>query len=291
MAVCAEKNALWGKNLEASGRKLSEDPPALDLAVENDGYGYETAMGRACWPSPDPIGERGGVNLYWIVGNNAVNSIDYQGWFELDTRNWGGAIGPEGCPGVNMGSSWFILVRDAVKTGLDNYGHKNSSVEADRVAKQWQSEIGFLDGNPYQGDVSIYGHWSAWTRDAINSDPSCRWRARYVIEVRVLYFTNYFQSKSVFNADPRRIYSFQRIPDSSPEIFPPPTNPVNPELPAQPTILPDNLTSAQQMKWVKDKKKIFEYLIDPKVSGRESTKHESETDTPDSPLHFRFDSK
>ena len=83
MAVCAEKNALWGKNLEASGRKLSEDPPALDLAVENDGYGYETAMGRACWPSPDPIGERGGMNLYGMVGNDPINKHEILGLFSL----------------------------------------------------------------------------------------------------------------------------------------------------------------------------------------------------------------
>jgi len=38
---------------------------------------------RACpvslWPSRDPIGERGGVNLYGMVGNNAVGKLDYIG--------------------------------------------------------------------------------------------------------------------------------------------------------------------------------------------------------------------
>jgi len=79
MAACAEKNALWGKFLQASGRKLSDAPPARDLAVESEGCGYETAMGRACWPSRDPIEERGGMNLYGMCYNNSINAIDLLG--------------------------------------------------------------------------------------------------------------------------------------------------------------------------------------------------------------------
>ncbi len=44
----------------------------------NYGYRYFTPMlGR--WPSRDPIGELGGVNLYGFVGNNGVNAVDYLG--------------------------------------------------------------------------------------------------------------------------------------------------------------------------------------------------------------------
>ena len=38
---------------------------------------YDPANGR--WPSRDPIGERGGVNLYGMVGNDAVNFVDVLG--------------------------------------------------------------------------------------------------------------------------------------------------------------------------------------------------------------------
>ena len=38
---------------------------------------YDPETGR--WPSRDPIGERGGVNLYGFVGNNGVNRWDYLG--------------------------------------------------------------------------------------------------------------------------------------------------------------------------------------------------------------------
>ena len=38
---------------------------------------YDPETGR--WPSRDPIGERGGVNLYGLVGNDGVNYVDYLG--------------------------------------------------------------------------------------------------------------------------------------------------------------------------------------------------------------------
>jgi len=38
---------------------------------------YDPKTGR--WPSRDPIGERGGTNLYGMVGNSLIGSIDYLG--------------------------------------------------------------------------------------------------------------------------------------------------------------------------------------------------------------------
>jgi RHS repeat-associated protein len=38
--------------------------------------GYETASGRGKWLSRDPIGEKGGLNLYGYVGNNPISGID-----------------------------------------------------------------------------------------------------------------------------------------------------------------------------------------------------------------------
>jgi hypothetical protein len=37
---------------------------------------YKTASGRGNWPNRDPIGERGGINLYGYVGNNPINYFD-----------------------------------------------------------------------------------------------------------------------------------------------------------------------------------------------------------------------
>jgi RHS repeat-associated protein len=41
---------------------------------------YHPALGR--WASRDPIGERGGVNLYGFVGNGGVSRVDYLGLIE-----------------------------------------------------------------------------------------------------------------------------------------------------------------------------------------------------------------
>ena len=38
---------------------------------------YDPVTGR--WPSRDPIGEQGGINLYAMVGNDAINRVDFLG--------------------------------------------------------------------------------------------------------------------------------------------------------------------------------------------------------------------
>jgi RHS repeat-associated protein len=45
---------------------------------------YDPQTGR--WPSRDPIGELGGLNLYGMVGNDAVNEIDLLGLQGRSTR-------------------------------------------------------------------------------------------------------------------------------------------------------------------------------------------------------------
>ncbi len=56
----------------------------LDDSIEWYYYGYRyysPALGR--WPSRDPIGERGGLNVYGFVKNDAVDAWDFQGlWSE-----------------------------------------------------------------------------------------------------------------------------------------------------------------------------------------------------------------
>lgn len=42
-------------------------------------YSYETASGLPVWPSRDPIGERGGLNLYGFINNAPIIYIDYLG--------------------------------------------------------------------------------------------------------------------------------------------------------------------------------------------------------------------
>jgi uncharacterized protein RhaS with RHS repeats len=66
------------------------------MEIHNYGYRYyDPVTGR--WPSRDPIGERGGLNLYGFVGNDGVNQWDLLGlkndkhithfWFPI-VFNW-----------------------------------------------------------------------------------------------------------------------------------------------------------------------------------------------------------
>jgi RHS repeat-associated protein len=89
-----ETNALQGN-----------DDLAQAIGVTYYGYHwYDPVTGR--WPSRDPIGERGGVNLYGFVGNGGVNLVDVFGLNWTDPKNsadsgdeWPGSLtgGEAGC--------------------------------------------------------------------------------------------------------------------------------------------------------------------------------------------------
>jgi RHS repeat-associated protein len=58
--------------------RFSTKPRDTETGLYYYGYRYyDPLTGR--WPSRDPIGERGGVNLYAFVGNNPINHLDYLG--------------------------------------------------------------------------------------------------------------------------------------------------------------------------------------------------------------------
>ncbi|MCC5789531.1 MAG: RHS repeat-associated core domain-containing protein [Opitutales bacterium] len=55
-------------------------PPEKEIVLQVSYYGfryYDSETGR--WPSRDPIGEEGGLNLYGFVGNDGVNDVDVLG--------------------------------------------------------------------------------------------------------------------------------------------------------------------------------------------------------------------
>jgi hypothetical protein len=64
------------------------------FGVDVTDYGYRyyhPQLGR--WISRDPIGERGGLNLYGFVGNNGLNKIDYFGFIAGDFPPGDGHVG------------------------------------------------------------------------------------------------------------------------------------------------------------------------------------------------------
>jgi RHS repeat-associated protein len=58
--------------------QFSTKPYDLQTGLSNFGYRYYNA-GLGKWMTRDPLGERGGINLYGFVGNNAVNWVDPYG--------------------------------------------------------------------------------------------------------------------------------------------------------------------------------------------------------------------
>lgn len=79
---------------------------------------YSPELGR--WPSRDPIEERGGLNLYGMVGNDAVNRVDYLGllpqacYRPMVTFDWMGPLAP----------IWHAFVRFSDGTTESNLGRE-----------------------------------------------------------------------------------------------------------------------------------------------------------------------
>lgn len=73
------KNRVWGFFGEAPETSRPDRPQSLQPRREKHPTTTKVASGRTYWPSRDPIGERGGINLYGMVGNDSVNGWDYLG--------------------------------------------------------------------------------------------------------------------------------------------------------------------------------------------------------------------
>jgi hypothetical protein len=73
------KNRVWDFFGEPSNPRPKNRRQPQQPRRKNRPCAYKTASGIPYWPSRDPIGERGGRNLYGFVGNNGVNRWDYLG--------------------------------------------------------------------------------------------------------------------------------------------------------------------------------------------------------------------
>ena len=79
----------FGQTLEAVGVRAGENPYRFSTKPFHERSGlydfgfrfYSPGMGR--WMNRDPIDEAGGINLYVMVGNNPINSIDAYGLVNL----------------------------------------------------------------------------------------------------------------------------------------------------------------------------------------------------------------
>ena len=90
-----------------------EAPPPKTTGVTDYLYRwYDPLTGR--WPSRDPIGEEGGINVYGFVSNDGANKRDYIGlWSEINrdsSENWATTC-------ADTGDTWEDL---AANTGLSS---------------------------------------------------------------------------------------------------------------------------------------------------------------------------
>ena len=98
----------------------------------------KTASGIPCWPSRDPIGEKGGMNLYEFVGNDGVDGWDMLGKLPID------GVFPSRLPTSTPASSEPDKsgkcvcgpdITDALKATLDDVAKKFAALEpSDRKA-------------------------------------------------------------------------------------------------------------------------------------------------------------
>ncbi|QTN31241.1 RHS repeat-associated core domain-containing protein [Akkermansiaceae bacterium] len=136
----------FGNTTVATGAKaadfshrFSTKPLDAETGLYYYGYRYyDPVTGR--WPSRDPIGERGGLNLYGFVENDGVNYLDRLGLIEC----------PVNCSGAKLG---------VMKGELGGFFHDRRDI--DNVIENWNPgdgptngvsmEISF-DGKPNPGE-------------------------------------------------------------------------------------------------------------------------------------------
>ena len=93
--------------------RFSTKPRDIETGIYYYGYRYYDPMtGR--WPSRDPIGERGGINLYGFGQNNPICSYDYLGknffgdlWDAISGGNE--LAGKEGLPPLSDGENMKVI--------------------------------------------------------------------------------------------------------------------------------------------------------------------------------------
>jgi RHS repeat-associated protein len=69
---------MWGQLAAGNTYRFSSKEQDVRSGLYYYGYRwYDANLQR--WVNRDPIGERGGINLYGFVGNNPINKIDYFG--------------------------------------------------------------------------------------------------------------------------------------------------------------------------------------------------------------------
>jgi RHS repeat-associated protein len=147
----------FGKELRASALIAGSNPDSYPFRFSTKftdpetgliyyGYRfYDPANGR--WPSRDPIGERGGVNLYGMVGNDAVNFVDVLGMI-------GGGNGiylPGISPGLPGNPGWKPEPPDPNNPPIHTRTHEIDHDGEGVTVEVYECEIVLLYGHGFAG--------------------------------------------------------------------------------------------------------------------------------------------
>ena len=134
---------------------------------------YDAEKGR--WPNKDPIGERGGKNLYVFVGNAAVWSADWVGlspWYRtsdfFDFQVSGTAQWPANTYTVRFRVHVKLAVRQGEKN-LDLTVQLGRSIQTAQAAIWLAMSRGYRNGR-YSSSDSIDGTWG-FANLAMLADP------------------------------------------------------------------------------------------------------------------------
>jgi RHS repeat-associated protein len=100
---------------------------------------YDAENGR--WPSRDPIGEEGGLNLYGMVGNDPVNDVDINGEIGLAGAIFGAVfeIGIQVTVNLAKGDDWYnIDVKDVLISAAVGAVAPGALASAKKAKNAWE---------------------------------------------------------------------------------------------------------------------------------------------------------
>lgn len=174
MAASMGTNAASSAAARAIPFRFSTKYTDRETGLSYYGYRYyRPDLGR--WLNSDPLGELGGVNLYGMVGNNPVGSVDLLG--AIDTAYWkrifvGGAVGAmKGFQ--NIGNTEINAVKP-IAVGLKEWV-KHPGDQAERfkaglgvLGDRWKNILAAIPEESFWKDLACRYHQD-W--NVIKSDP------------------------------------------------------------------------------------------------------------------------
>jgi RHS repeat-associated protein len=126
-------------SLEISDSRGSE-PLSQSAGVTYYGYRYyDPVTGR--WPSRDPIGERGGVNLYGFVENDGLNKWDFLGLCEKTRRECKLSKSVISSDETEDAIAQAVAIQ-AITLGIDNYADLIALITSGNLAELGESVAG-----------------------------------------------------------------------------------------------------------------------------------------------------